>query len=96
MGIFSNGISYYDFTCVSKQVSDSDELLETYLYSFKSPKTHMMYITEVEYYKFDLYAIKFYLKAHQNSKDRFNILTNLYEARPVIYTCIAILIDVFR
>lgn len=36
------------------------------------------------------------MKAHQNSKDRFNILTNLYEARPVIYTCIAILIDVFR
>lgn len=56
----------------------------------------MRYIAEVEHYKFDLYAIKFYLKVHQNSKDRFTVLTNLYEARPVIYTCIAILIDIYH
>lgn len=96
MGTFSNGIPYYDFSCVSKQSNDSGDLLETYLYSFKSPKTHMRYIAEVEHYKCDLYAVKFYLKAHQNSKERFNVLTNLYEARPVIYTCIAILIDVYH
>lgn len=56
----------------------------------------MRYIVEVEHYKFDLYAVKFYLKIHQNSKDRFNVLTNLYEARSVIYTCIAILIDIYQ
>ena len=56
----------------------------------------MRYIAEVEHYKSDLYAIKFYLKVHQNSKDRFTVLTNLHEARPVIYTCIAILIDIYR
>ena len=96
MGTFSNGISYYDFNCVSKQSDNSGDLLETYLYSFKSPKTNMRYIAEVEHYKSDLYAIKFYLKVHQNSKDRFTVLTNLHEARPVIYTCIAILIDIYR
>lgn len=96
MGTFSNGIFYYDFNCVSKQSGNLGELLETCLYSFKSPKTHMRYIVEVEHYKFDLYAVKFYLKIHQNSKDRFNVLTNLYEARSVIYTCIAILIDIYK
>lgn len=96
MGTFSNGAAYYDFSCVSKQLNGSGDLLETYLYSFKSPKTHMRYIAEVEHYNLDLYAIKFYLKSHQNSKDRFTVLTNLHEARPVIYTCIAILIDIFH
>jgi len=96
MGTFSNGISYYNFRCVSKQTNNSGDLVETYLYSFKSPKTHMLYIAEVEYYKFDVYAIKFYLKAHRHSKDRFTILTNLHEARPVIYTCIAILTAIFH
>lgn len=56
----------------------------------------MRYIAEVEHYNLDLYAIKFYLKSHQNSKDKFTVLTNLHEARPVIYTCIAILIDIFH
>ncbi len=55
----------------------------------------MRYTAEVEHYNLDLYAIKFYLKSHQNSKDKFTVLTNLHEARPVIYTCIAILIDSF-
>ena len=96
MGTFSNGTAYYDFRCVSKQSNGSGDLLETYLYSFKSPKTHMRYIAEVEHYNLDLYAIKFYLKSHQNSKDKFTVLTNLHEARPVIYTCIAILIDIFH
>ena len=36
------------------------------------------------------------MKSHQNSKDKFTVLTNLHEARPVIYTCIAILIDIFH
>ncbi len=96
MGTFSHGISYYDFKQVSKQSNDSGDLLETYIYSFKSPKTRMRYIAEVERYRYDLYAIKFYLKIHQNSSDRFTMLTNLYEARPVIYTCIAILVAIFR
>lgn len=93
---FSNGSQYYKFSRVGKRAGDGDFITETYIYSFKSPKTGARYIAEVEHYHYDLYAIKFYLKTHQDSKDRFNVLTNLNEARPVINTCIAILVDIYR
>lgn len=96
MPAFSNGSQYYKFNCVGKKGGDGNFIIETYIYNFKSPKTGARYIAEVEHYHYELYAIKFYLKAHQDSKERFNELTRLNEARPVINTCIAILVDIFK
>lgn len=96
MGTFSNGISYYDFHKSCRQVGYTKHLIEKFIYSLKSPKTHRIYVAEVEHYDFGLYAIKFYLKANKDSKNRFNMLTGLNEGRPVIHTCIAIMVEIFH
>jgi hypothetical protein len=41
-----------------------------------------------------MYAVKFHLKADRNSKYKYNRLTGLNEARPVINTCIAIMLEI--
>ena len=53
------------------------------LYSFRSPKTHMWYWVWVEAYEHDFYAVKFHLKNHRHSSNKYNLMTGLYEARPV-------------
>lgn len=64
------------------------------LYTFKSPKSNLWYWVWVEVYEKDMYVIKFHLKTHRNSKDKYSLMTGLYEARPVIYTCIAIMQEI--
>lgn len=50
----------------------------------------------VEVYAYNMYAIKFHLKAHRNSSHKYSILTGLNEARPVVNTCIAIMLEIAR
>lgn len=63
-------------------------------YTFKSPKSHQWYWVWVEVYEQDFYAVKFHLKAHRDSPYKYNLLTGLNEARPVINTCIAIMQEI--
>ncbi len=64
------------------------------LYAFRSPKSHQWYWVWVEAYEHDMYAIKFHLKAHRDSKDKYSLMTGLNEVRPVINTCIAIMQEI--
>lgn len=64
------------------------------LYTFKSPKSHQWYWVWVEVYQCDFYAVKFHLKAHQDSPNKYSLMTGLNEARPVINTCIAIMHEI--
>lgn len=96
MGILSNGVSYYDFIRVHKENGNANDIIEILYFSFKSTKTNLRYIAQVEHYNLDLYAIKFYLKNHKDSPNRFNVLTGKFEARPVIHTCIAIMIYIYK
>lgn len=96
MGILSNGVFYYDYTYAHKENGHINDIIETIYFSFKSTKTNLRYIAQVEHYNLDLYAIKFYLKNHRNSPTKFNVLTGKFEARPVIHTCIAIMIDIYN
>jgi hypothetical protein len=50
----------------------------------------------VEMYDYNMYAVKFHLKADKNSKYKYNRLTGLNEARPVIHTCIAIMLEIYK
>ena len=47
----------------------------------------------VEQYPNDFYGIKFYLKDDRLNPHKYNRLTGLNEPRPIIYTCIAILME---
>ena len=47
------------------------------LYTFKSPKSHQWYWVWVEVYQCDFYAVKFHLKAHRNSLNKYSLITGL-------------------
>ena len=49
-------------------------LLSTRTYRFKT-RLNRIYLAEVEYYRHDIFIIKFYLKNHRGSKRKFNLTT---------------------
>ncbi len=88
-------ISCYDYHFVQNfkpEQSDDWELKK--LFAFKSSKNHRKYLVWVEKYSSNVYIIKFHLKSHTNSKTKYNIMTNLFEARPIVNTCMFILYDI--
>lgn len=88
---------HYPYRFVQK-VEDSpvrDSFLKyKLLYTFRSSRSHQWYWVWVEVYEHDLYAVKFHLKAHRDSKNKYSLMTGLNEARPVIHTCIAIMREI--
>ena len=48
----------------------------------------------VERYEHHFYAIKFHLRRDKNNKERYSVMSGLGEARPVINTCIRIMMDI--
>ena len=64
------------------------------LYHFRSSFSHQWYIVRVEEYPNDFYGVKFYLKTDKLNPHKYNRLTGLNEPRPVINTCIAILLEI--
>jgi hypothetical protein len=64
------------------------------LYTFKSPKSHQWYLVWVEVYQHNFYGIKFHLKSHRDSPNKYSILTGFNEARPVLCTCMAIMQEI--
>ena len=89
----SSKFVYYPFTFLMRSTSNGIPVL---LYHFKSPRTHQWYIVRVEEYPNNFYGIKFYLKADALSPHKYNRLTGLNEPRPVINTCIAILLELHK
>mgnify|MGYP000021174237 FL=1 len=66
------------------------------LFKFKSTKSNLTYIVRVEVYKYHIYAVKFYLKNMQDSKNKYRIATNTYEPRRIINTCINIMLSIYE
>lgn len=64
------------------------------LYKFKSPKSHQWYMVWVECYRHHFYAVKFHLKNHRYSDNKYRYMTKLNEARQVIHTCINIMLEI--
>lgn len=44
----------------------------------------------MEEYENNMFAVKFYVKNHADSKHKYNLLTEEYDARRIIYTCVEI------
>jgi len=63
------------------------------LYRFKSTKSNLTYIARVELYPQHVYAIKFFLKKHSNSPNKYRLMANTYEPRKIINTCINIMLS---
>ncbi len=83
--------SAYPFYFIQKDKGDSIGSLYVSLYRFKSTKSKLVYIVRVEEYEYSIYAVKFYQKNHSLSKNKYRMMTNTYEPRRIINTCINII-----
>ncbi|MGN0209751.1 MAG: hypothetical protein ACI391_01385 [Muribaculaceae bacterium] len=66
------------------------------LWSFRSEKTNKRYIVEIEGFESQFYGIKFYWKGVEKSPNRYSLLTNDYEPRIIIRTCVEIMLHYYR
>ena len=66
------------------------------LWKFRSRKSNKWYIVEVEHFPGQFLGIKFYWKGVAASKDRYSLLTNDYEPRTIVCSCINIMYEYFR
>ena len=87
----------YPFIFQMIDKSESDEyLIQTLQYRFKSDKSHHAYIVRLECYKKHAYCVKFFDKANINSKNKFSLRSNTFEARTILYTMFHIMLDVLK
>ena len=87
--------SSYSFVLVHRS-QGCDGVLKVDLYRFTSIKSGLDYIVRVEEYPNSMYAVKFYLKSHANSARKYQLLTNTFEARTIINTCINIMLSIYN
>lgn len=83
-------LPHYPYTFLTRQSTNEISVL---IYHFRSTRTKKWYIVRVEQYPNDFFGIKFYLKDDRLNPHKYNRLTGLNEPRPIIYTCIAILME---
>lgn len=90
-------IDHYQFRFVqnSKETNNS-RLYNKRLYSFKSSKSNEIYWVWVECYDLHMYAVKFHLKRHRNSPNKYSVMTGLGEPRRIINTCVAIMLEIAK
>jgi hypothetical protein len=53
-------------------------------------------LIRVEEYPFHVFAVKFHLKAHSNSENKYNLITRLNDANRVIGTAISVMLEFYR
>lgn len=88
MDVANKGYPFH-YKTKKKPHSNKECLISTLVYVFKNRK-NFVYIVLVEHYKNDVYAIKFFQKNHSDSKQRYLIKTNQFDARRIIKTCVDI------
>ncbi len=85
----------YSFLLVHRH-KNTEDVLSVDLYRFTSIKSGLTYIVRVEEYPYNMYAVKFYSKNHRHSDKKYQLLTNTFEPRTIIYTCINIMLSVYK
>lgn len=87
----------YNFCFIEKDRPGEDDIfLYKHLYRFKSSKSNLFYLVNVEFYECNVIAVKFYLKNNRLSKNKYNLLSYTFEPRKIIHTCINIMLEVYR
>lgn len=66
------------------------------LWTFRSAKTNKRYIVEVEGFENEFYGLKFCWKGVEKSKDRYSLLTNDYEPRTIVRSCVEVMLEYYR
>ena len=85
---------FYDPTFIMRSKNNSLRIID--LWTFRSTKSKKRYIVEVEGFENEFYGIKFYWKGVEKSKNRYSLLTNDYEPRTIIRSCIEVMLKYYR
>ncbi len=75
---------------------DEGTLRSIDLWKFRSGKSKKWYIVEVELFPSHFYGIKFYWKGVAESPDRYSLLTNDFEPRTIVMSCIAVMMHYYQ
>ena len=86
----------YPFTFVHRSKNCGQGILYVDIYHFKSTKSNLSYLIRVERYEHNMYAVKFYQKNHRLSPKKYQILSNTFEPRRIIYTCMNVMFYIFK
>ena len=86
-------LPHYSYTFLMREQSQE---IPVWVYHFRSTRSRQWYIVRIEEYPNKFFGIKFYLKADSLNPHKYNRLTGLNEARPVINTCIALMMEFAR
>lgn len=90
----SNGLRYYKAAFLMRK-TDPLTLSITDIWHFRSAKTNKRYIVEVEYFSNHFFGLKFYWKGVVESRQRYSLMTNDYEPRSIVMSCVHIMLYFF-
>ena len=83
--------AFYKFRYINNSTKNvKGQFVKEHKLTFCCEKGHQ-YIVNVEQYNFDLFAIKFYLKSHRFSENKYKLLTGHKNPTRVIRTCVEII-----
>ena len=91
----NNPLGFYKAVFVMRS-TDPDTLRIVDLWKFRSDKSCKWYIVEVERFSNNFLGLKFYWKGVAASKKRYSMLTNDYEPRKIVMSCIMIMLRYFN
>ena len=76
----------YEFTHTGKR---KEKQFVRHQFSFKT-KYNRTYIVYADEFDSEMFIVKFFLKNHRHSKNRFRLMANDFDAKRVLDTCISI------
>ncbi|MDE5838057.1 MAG: hypothetical protein K2H39_03305 [Paramuribaculum sp.] len=88
-------IKHYKASFIMRS-KDESTLRIVDLWTFKSTKSNKRYIVEVERFSNHFLGLKFYWKGVADSKKRYSLLTNDFEPRTIVMSCVYIMLKYFR
>ena len=87
--------SHYPYNHIhTKGVQFEDYQIE-HLYAFRGKGKHR-YIIRVEQYDYFLYAVKFHLKSHTHSPEKYNVLTGFHDMKGCVGTCLKVMLEIYK
>lgn len=91
----SNPLGYYKAKFIVRS-KDPSTLRIVDIWGFKSTKSNKRYIVEVERFSNHFLGLKFYWKGVAESKNRYSLLTNDFEPRTIVMSCVYIMLEYFK
>lgn len=86
----------YPYVYIQRCKSYDHGILYIDIYRFKSTKSNLTYMVRVERYEYNMYAVKFYQKNHRHSDKKYQLMSNTFEPRRILYTVMDIMLGILN